>query len=388
MSVSARFTPLPAKSPIGARINALREERKLSQDSLARLLGFKDRQTVSAIETGVRRVTADELVRAVEVLGAPLEYFTDPFLLVGEGRFCWRHTGVEAGQLATYERRAGRWIAAFRNLVPRVGRDTPLMRRALRLSRQSSFKEAMHAGERLALEFALGDVPAMRLREVMEQELAILVLMVDAQPCISGAACRLPELDAVLIARHEVAGRRHFDLAHELFHILTWDAMPPAHYEEASDTGGNRVEQLANNFSSAALMPAGILERYGSWSSLSGDELIRRMNRTADELQVTAHALKWRLVALGALSLATARSVPDAALRNNGRTVPENVLRPRFSKQFMEVMGLALDRGHVSVRRMAMLLDTTVEDLAQLFTSHRIGSTDAMFARNGGAGYG
>ena len=372
MPEGARFPPRPAKSPIGTRINALREERKLSQDSLARLLGFKDRQTVSAIETGIRRVTADELVRAGEVLGAPLEYFTDPFLLVGEGRFCWRHTGVEAGQLATYERRAGRWIAAFRNLAPQVGHGTPLMRRALGLSRQSSFEEAMHAGERLAVEFALGDVPATRLSEVMERELAVLVLMVDAQPGISGAACRLPELDAVLIARGEVAGRRHFDLAHELFHILTWDAMPPAHYEEASDTGGNRVEQLANNFSSAVLMPAGILERYGSWSSLSAHQLIQRLNRVADELQVTASALKWRLVALGELSPAVAHSVPDAALRNNGRTVPENAPPPRFSRPFMEVVGLALDRGHVSIRRMAVLLDTTVEDLAHLFRMHGI----------------
>ena len=31
---------------IGTRIKALREERKLSQDDLARLFGFKDRQTV------------------------------------------------------------------------------------------------------------------------------------------------------------------------------------------------------------------------------------------------------------------------------------------------------------------------------------------------------
>ena len=71
---------------IGTRIKALREERKLSQDDLARLFGFKDRQTVSAIETGERRVTAEELVIAVEKLGAPLDYFTDPFLLVGEGQ--------------------------------------------------------------------------------------------------------------------------------------------------------------------------------------------------------------------------------------------------------------------------------------------------------------
>ena len=230
----------------------------------------------------------------------------------------------------------------------------------------------MHAGERFAADFALGDVPATRLGEVMERELAVLVLMVDAQPGISGAACRLPELDAVLIARHEVVGRRNFDLAHELFHVLTWDAMPPAHYEEAIDAGGNRVEQLANSFASAVLMPAGLLERYGSWSTLSGDELIRRLNRVADQLQVTASALKWRLAALGTLSRATARSVTDAALRNDRHAAPPNTSPARFSRPFMEVMGLALDRGHVSFRRVAALLDVNTEELAPLFASHGI----------------
>ena len=93
----------------------------------------------------------------------------------------------------------------------------------------------MAAGERFADELELGPVPAAGLASAMESQLGILVLMVDAQQGISGAACRLPELDAVLIARGEVAGRRHFDLAHELFHILTWDAMPPEHVEAASD---------------------------------------------------------------------------------------------------------------------------------------------------------
>src|SRR6516225_8162158 len=99
---------------IGARIKALREERKLSQDELARLFGFKDRQTVSAIETGERRVSAEELLLAVEKLGAPLDYFTDPFLLAGEGRFSWRQSGVALPSLEAFERSAGRWIAAYR----------------------------------------------------------------------------------------------------------------------------------------------------------------------------------------------------------------------------------------------------------------------------------
>ena len=94
----------------------------------------------------------------------------------------------------------------------------------------------MRAGEWFADEFGLGAAPATRLSEAMERKLGILVLMVDADRDISGAACRLPELDAVLIARREVAGRRHFDLSHELFHILTWDAMPPEHAEAAQET--------------------------------------------------------------------------------------------------------------------------------------------------------
>ena len=58
---------------VGGRIKALREERNLSQGDLARLFGFKDRQTVSAIETGKRHVSAEEVLVAVEKLGAPLD---------------------------------------------------------------------------------------------------------------------------------------------------------------------------------------------------------------------------------------------------------------------------------------------------------------------------
>ena len=359
---------------IGARLKALREERQLSQDDLARLFGFKDRQTVSAIETGVRRLTAAELVLAVERLDAPFDYFTDPFRLAGEGRFSWRQTGVGAEQLGEYERNAGRWIAAFRALAPKVGHETPLMRRALGLGRHSRFEDAMLAGERFVAEFGLGDTPATGLAEVMERELGILVLMVDAPDGVSGAACRLPELDAVLIARREVAGRRHFDLAHELFHILTWDAMPPQHSEEARDAGGNRVEQLANSFAAAVLMPASALERFGGWKDLAGEDLITRLNAAARELRVTSSALRWRLVALGELKPGVARSLPDAALRNNGRKAMADAVPDPFSRPFVDVLALAIGDGLVSVRRVAGLLDLAVEDLAELFAAHGVQS--------------
>ena len=355
-------------SLIGARIKALREERGLSQDDLARVFGFKDRQTVSAIETGERRLSVEELLTAVQKLGATFDYFTNPFLLVGEGKFSWRQSNVALERLNAFERVAGRWIAANRTLANEVGRPGPNMRQALKLTSRSSFEEAMAVGERFAADFKLGPVPAERLAEVMERRLGVLVLMVDALEGISGAACRLPDLDAVLINRSEVIGRRHFDLAHELFHILTWDAMPPNHVEDASERSKIRVEQLANNFASAVLMPTNMLARF---EPARVDD-VRWLNDTAEALQVTATALKWRLVALGRLDAAQANTIPDATLRNNGRDIRGRKPPPLYSKGFMEVVALAINQGHLSARKAADLLDMTLDDLTDLFATHGV----------------
>jgi Zn-dependent peptidase ImmA (M78 family)/transcriptional regulator with XRE-family HTH domain len=374
---------LPAPNRLGFRLRAFRERRALSQEALSPKLGFKDRQTLSAIETGERRLSAEELLRAAEALGVSVDELVDPFQLTGEGRFSWRQTGLSPGRLDSFEAMAGRWIAAFREIAPQVGRERPLLRQSLGLHKGSTFEEAMAAGERFAREFHLGDVPADRLPGVMEEKLHILVLMVDATPGISGAACRLPELDAVLINRKEVEGRRNFDLAHELFHLLTWETMPPEHVEEADQGAGRgKVEQLANAFAGAVLMPRYLLggiplydtpeterarREYGGsdrgWSSPSAKELKAR----AAKMRVSGAALKWRLVALGALSRKEALAIDDKLLREGAGKLP-----PLYSKPFMEVLGRAIDEGRVSARRAADLAGLDLEDLADLFKTYGV----------------
>ena len=357
---------------IGTRIRALRKKRGLSQEKMARMFGFKDRQTVSAIETGVRRVTASELLLAVEKLNAPLDYFSDPFRLDGEGRFSWRQTNVGQLELREYEEKVSRWIGAYRTLTVQLGRQAQLTRQSLRLTKSSSFDDAIKAGERFVEEFELGSVPAQRLATVIQERLGILVLMVDVCPRISGAACRLPEFDVVLIAREEVVGRRNFDLAHELFHILTWDAMPPKHVENASDYGGGRVEQLANNFAAGVLMPKVALKPFVNWSKLGSDDLIAQLNVTADKLEVASSTLRWRLVALRQLTKSKARSIPEGALRNNGRKINTALPPPLFSRSFVDVISKAINRGYLSVRRASALVDLSIEDLDELFLVHRV----------------
>lgn len=357
---------------LGKRIKARREELRLTQDEMSRSMGFGDRQTLSAIETGVRDVSADELVRFTEVLDAPLEYFTDPFHLAGEGAFSWRQSNVSHQDLDNFERHAGGLIALFRTLYADSGRIPSPLRHSLRLAKFSSFEEAASAGERFAREYGLGDIPALRLVDVMEKELGILVLMLDTIPGVSGAACRLADLDAVLVNRKEGPGRRNYNLAHELFHVLTWDSMPPERVEDSGTPSSGRVERLADSFAAALLMPGEAVERFGPWRRIPEEDLIEQLNKTANEMNVSSSALRWRLAGLGILPSTVARSIDETRLRNNGQARPQGDIPPLFSRPFSALVAESLDKGRVSTRRVAGLLGLTVDDLPETFAAHGI----------------
>ena len=357
---------------IGRRISYLRDAKSMTQLELAKRMGFNDRQTISAIETGARKLKANELLGLIDILDTTLEQLTDPYILVGEGQFSWRHTNQDAGTLERFEDKAGCWLAMFRQLAEQTGYSLPPLLSRLGLTRHSSIEEAMLAGERFASAYQLGEVPAVRLIETMENKLGILVLMVDTEPGISGAACRLQNLDAVLVSREEVVGRRHFDLAHELFHLLTWDSMPPERIENVQIPGKSRTEKLANNFAGALLMPKETLETQSQWTTLEDSALVHQLTSTANELQVSSVALMWRLVALRWISSSQANRLPEAYIHNQGTQNYKNLRPVLFSKLFVDVIAYGIRDGYVSVARVAKLLDLSIEELAQLFNDHDV----------------
>jgi len=356
---------------ISRRLKYAREKLGLTQAELSNKLGFKDRQTVAAIEAGQRKLSAEELVRAMQVLNVDVDFFTDRFRLVGEGAFSWRTTKeATAGLLDGFEEKAGRWIALYRQLGQ--GKDTsasPLQPR-LPLTQHSAYEDASAAAEALGREWALGEIPALRLPECVRDKLGALVLYVDAPKSISGAACQVPGLNAILINRKEPEGRRHYDLAHEVFHLLTWEQMPPEHREGDIPRGGKggRVEQLADNFASALLMPERTLTP--RWQARGQFDLHTWLNHTASELMVTAVALKWRLVQLGWLAKADLLDIRDARLTANGRPREPLPMPKLFSQEFIRCLHGALAAGALSVRRASSLLETTIDDLGDLFKDY------------------
>lgn len=357
----------------GDRLKHLREQRGMSQADLAELLKFESRQIVSNIENGVRRMTGEELVACTEIFDIKLDYFTNPYLLAGQGAFSWRQSGVDTQDLYEFETTASEWIGAYRVLRDKLKQKPRALLAEVRLTKQSSYEDAVATGEAVAAELELGDVPAAALVGAAEKKLDAIVLMADPKKGISGAACRLPEMNAIIINRQEPLSRRSFDLAHEIFHILTWEAMPPD-YLDGVNKAKTRVEQLADKFASGLLLPSFVMERHLDKLDVQSDNFVQHVNEVATELMVSSQALLWRLVDLGRLNRGTCKEFTETDWFSYNGGLLKNETPPLMSKKFLELLACALQEGLISERRFASLLDLSFEELTDLYSQHGLES--------------
>lgn len=369
-------SPLPTVntstfSHVGPRVKYAREKQSITQDALADTLGFKDRQTISDIENGKRSVKTDELLGLSDALNQEVEFFLDPFNVVAEAQYSWRASDDLPGpELDRFEAVANGWVGMARWLHqqdPSTEPDYGFV--GLRLSEGSTYEQAQSSGERLAAVLGLGLVPARTLPDCLETKLGIPVLFVDSvvtqqKHSISGAACQVGGFSVILVNRRESTFRRNFDLAHELFHALTWEAIPPGHRESNAvehRSKVKRVEQLANNFAGALLMPRSSLDKC---IEQGRDMDALHLADVAATLQVTTDALGWRLKNLGRID------EPTRAKLAGLRRVDDQETPKLFSPAFVQKLYLALDKGRLSARKAAKTLSLPLFELTELFDAH------------------
>jgi Zn-dependent peptidase ImmA (M78 family) len=311
------------------------------------------------------------LLTLSEVLDKEVQFFLDPFSVVAEAQYCWRASPELPGSvLDRFEERASGWVGLLRWLRNEHKVAAAPLKPVLRLTANSPYERAQFFAEKLVEAYELGPVPAEKLVEFIDGTLDIPVLFVDTGEgqntgSISGAACDLGELGVVLVNRNEPATRRYFDLAHEFFHTLTWEAMKPAHRESnsvADRKGAHRIEQLANSFAAALLMPTSSLDTFIEPARVAD---ARHLAEVAAKLRVSTEALGWRLLQLGRIDTKTRTAL--AAVRLSG--AKEETPRP-FSKTFVAMLHTALDRGWLTARKAATAMGMTLGELKELFAAH------------------
>ena len=184
--------------------------------------------------------------------------------------------------------------------------------------------------------------------------------------------CRLPNMGVIVVNRQEAAWRRNFDVAHELFHALTWDAWKPERREESSaeamefSKGSSnrrvpRIESLADNFAAGLLMPMGLLK-----ASIPEDrfEDAGYLAEIARQFQVSTQTLGFRLLNAGLISSATQLALAEIRLQDHTET-PKLLSTP-----FVTLLHDGISEGHVSARKAAKALDMTLLELTELFKEH------------------
>jgi len=357
---------------IGPRIRAARQAMRWTQARLSEALGFNDRQTLSDIENGKRMVKPQELVTISECLQRDIDYFLDPFSVAGEAKYNWRAAPeVPSSTLDSFESQADRWIGLLRWLHQQHKPPSPL-KLNLRLGANASFEQAQACAQALVVALELGHTPAIGLANAIQSKLDIDILFVDtisAQPRfgISGATCHLPDMTVILINRQEPVCRQYFDMAHELFHALTWDAMEPAHRESnriEQRKGSKRIEQLADNFAAALLMPQSSLEHLIKTNQRSN---LAHLTRAAKALQVAPSALAWRLFNLSWIDAKTLQLLKAQPNKSSQRSMPK-----RFSDQYMTMLYEAIDQGQLSARKACKTLGMSLPELKTLFKEHAL----------------
>jgi len=347
MSPEKKLNDVVAKKAMQARIAV-----GLSLSEAARLLGFNNYQTLSGIEKGARKVTADELSVMASIYKRSLDYFFEPEVF-HEPKPLWRKSAkVDTSRI---ERSFITFIESYGNLEKLLGLESR-WKDVQRNYGKADFRErGFELTDRLGSEFwstfNLGARPSANLLSVLENDLRFKILHLDLPEGVSGASVVHEDVGVgILINGREVPWRRNFDLAHELFHVITWKAF--SHQEVGDGTKRTLAEKCADGFASSLLLPKDSL--LSSLSQITNDGQIKFIDiiELAKDYGVSTEAILWRLVNLRKLSQRdVARVLANRELAQTDRFLRRRLYAhqaSKFPERFIFIACRCLLEGKIS----------------------------------------
>jgi len=282
MAISERLKH--ARGRAGLTLDQVAEQAQIGASSLC------------DFERGKRDPKVSQLVALSKVYHRSVEFFLSEAPVPME-KVLWREK-PEPGTAGMVETQFLQLCEQFHNLEVWCGeRKKWYLPIAEGEARQFHYREAEDLAYQVASKLKLGDRPGQSLLWVLEEVCGIKVFHLAFEPT-GTAACTKGEFgSAILLNSDNVRWRRNFDLAHELFHLLTWDLF-------RTETNGDscvpseREEKYATCFASHLLMPTevtrlAILEVLdGGRTSFDG------LFDVARQFDVSMEALLWRMGSL------------------------------------------------------------------------------------------
>ncbi|MHC4797494.1 MAG: helix-turn-helix domain-containing protein, partial [Planctomycetota bacterium] len=213
------------------------------------------------------------------------------------------------------------------------------------------YSDAEDLAYQVRIDLQLGDRPGQGLLRVLEEVCGIKVFHLAFEPTGS-AACSVNNTGAaILLNTNHVRWRRNFDLAHELFHILTWHIF---HTNQDDDAVNNeKEEKFASCFAGNLLMPTDTVRHAINQIIVDNKIAFADMFNIARQFDVSVDALCWRM---GFLKIFDFEKIPEmidryrlhSAKWERGR---ERDNPPQRPLRFSALATKALREGNISLGR-------------------------------------
>ncbi|HOC45467.1 MAG: XRE family transcriptional regulator [Syntrophorhabdaceae bacterium] len=302
---------------LAKRLKAARERVGLSVIDAAKRLGYKSYQTLSSIEKGERKVKASELTSFAR------EYFCSLDSLLAETFqetkmvLLWRKS-PEGAAKKELESAITYHCEQYRSLERLLGYESigDLNFFDLRISNISTPARIDSLANNTWRLLELGSRPAFTLKNILEQTYGVKFIYQPLASISSAASTVHPDFGPVIVVNSDEAPwRRNYDLAHELFHLITWKIIPT---EELNGEYLAEVEKKAERFASALLLPEPEVRKaidkvWQNQRTLAYADIVD----IARDFGVSTVALLYRLSAIGCIKWETANKLAgDESLAN------------------------------------------------------------------------
>lgn len=349
------------------RLRHARNSLRLTLAAAAEQTGIGP-STLSEFENGRREPKLAQLKRLADAYRRPISFFLEEDAVEPEV-VLWRKK-PDSPAAEEIQVRLRTLAEQYHNLEVWCGEHDPCGLPFATGPPETKFRypDAASLAHSFRRHLALGDRPGQSLLRVLEEVCKVKVFHLAFEPTGS-AACTFSDRFgvAILLNSNHVRWRRNFDLAHELFHLLTWKIF---RQEGAADgiEASPGEEKLATCFARNLLMPEepfreALERRQGDSGRLGFSQLFE----IARQFDVSVEAALWQLGFVRDIpsdrirrcieSLSDQMSFWDTRERDNP---PERPLR------FRAMATQALNSGAISAGRFAEYLGITRREAMQV----------------------
>lgn len=371
-----------ANMELARRLKKAREAVGLTIGDAAAKVGFGSYQALSNIEKGEREVKASELVALAKA------YFCDLNRLLmaepaeePEVHFLWRKApapekkvSVEADVKHRFEQ-----YHLLEQLLGIEQEGNPRLISVTPVNIRTNHQVDSLAGKISNL-LDLGSRPALALQKVMEQTLKTKILYVQLSDFGSAASTVHPVFGAAVVVNSEEAPWRiNFTLAHELFHILTWDTFSATDIEQ-DEALFKDLERKAERFASTLLLPEREVRQELNGRIADQKISFSDIVDVAHEFGVSTQALLYRMANMRLIPW----QVADDAKSNEELLVLDRRMRRDVgfeapeSERFILLAARCLRKGLLSRGKFAELMEIDRSDIDEYLEYRGLTEVEGM----------